>query len=384
VKKNIIILERRLFSVFGHERTQIQKLNEYFGYTKVVVISCKNIKLQKMNLKNKIYLNLPNIEIKKEGKETKNYIEDSAFKLQSILIREEYKIATNLIIPSARAAEISMITLLFIENKFPKKILPIVRILGINYLNNLSKDILDNFIKLVNTGFIKLCTETEELLNIVKKKYRIKNIKILIFPILVPLNYLPKKNIIKKNINIGCLGSPRPSKGTNEIPYLIKSLRQYVRKNNLDLKVTFIVQMNKDKKKRAFIFWIKEFLTRYISSSVKVKIIYGISETKKYMQLLDSIDIFLLPYRKNQYLYSGSGFIIDALLLEKPIIHSNGIAMKDLTSFHNTIALKNKMEFPIAVLNIIKNYQKYVKNTRSAKKYLKVKINNSFKFISKG
>ena len=58
--------------------------------------------------------------------------------------------------------------------------------------------------------------------------------------------------------------------------------------------------------------------------------------------------------------------------------------MKDLTSFQNTIALKNKMEFPIAVLNIIKNYQKYVKNTRSAKKYLKVKINNSFKFISKG
>ena len=142
--------------------------------------------------------------------------------------------------------------------------------------------------------------------------------------------------------------------------------------------------MSKAKKKRAFIFWLKEFMTRYISSSVKVKIIYGMNDTKKYMKLLDLIDIFLLPYEKNQYLYSGSGFIIDALLLEKPIIHSNGIAMKDLTAFQNTIPFENKTEFPIAVLKIIDNYQKYVENTKSAKKYLKVKINNSFEFISKG
>ena len=98
-------------------------------------------------------------------------------------------------------------------------------------------------------------------------------------------------------------------------------------------------------------------MTRYISSSVKVKIIYGMNDTKKYMKLLDLIDIFLLPYEKNQYLYSGSGFIIDALLLEKPIIHSNGIAMKDLTAFQNTIPFENKTEFPIAVLKIIDNYQ---------------------------
>ena len=142
--------------------------------------------------------------------------------------------------------------------------------------------------------------------------------------------------------------------------------------------------MNKDKKKRTFIFCVKEFFTRYISSLVKVKIVYGVSSGEEYMKLMSSVDIFLLPYHKSQYAYTGSGFIIDALLLEKPIIHSKGMAMKELTNFKNAIAIEGKEEFSLAVVKIIKNYKYYVNNSKAAKKYLINKINNSFKFISEG
>jgi len=96
------------------------------------------------------------------------------------------------------------------------------------------------------------------------------------------------------------------------------------------------------------------------------------------------VDIFLLPYHKSQYEYNGSGFIIDALLLEKPIIHSKGMAMNELTNFKNAIAIEGKEDFHLAVVKIIKNYKYYVKNSKAAKKYLINKINNSFKFISEG
>jgi len=384
VKKNIIILERRLFSAFGHERTQIETINKYFKNTSSYVISCKNTSLETMNLKNKIFLDLPEFHIKKEGRESENYIRTSADNLAIILRKTEFKSNTNLLIPSARTAEISMITMLFGENKFPKHIFPIVRILGINYLSDLPKEVKRNFINLVNNKKIKLCSETEELLIKIKAQFKVKFMRTMIFPVSVPLNNISNKVIENKNINIGCLGSPRPSKGTREIPELIKNLRKYIRKNNIEISVTFIVQMSKDKKKRTFVFWLKEFVTRYISSKVKVRIIYGVSNSSDFMSLMSSVDIFLLPYHKSQYAYSGSGFIIDALLLEKPIILSKGIAMNEFTNLKNAISIDKKEDFPLAVIKIVKNYQEYVKNSRTAKKYLKDKINDSFKFISQG
>jgi len=382
--KNIIILERRLFSAFGHERTQIKRINEYFKNTSSNVISCRNTNLHGINLKNKVYLDLPNFEVKEEGRESENYIRESALKLESILKNKEHETKTNLIIPSARTLEISILTLLFLENRFPKKILPIVRINGINYLDELPKKILESFIKLVNNNLVKFCSETEELTNIIKKTFKVKVMRALIFPVTVPLAHRPKRNVNKININIGCLGGPRASKGSREIPALIKHLRKYIKNNNIDISVTFIVQMNKDKRKRTLIFYAKELITRYISSLVKVKIIYGVSSEEEYLKLISSVDIFLLPYQKSQYEYSGSGFIIDALLLEKPIIHSKGIAMNELTTFQNAIAIDGKDDFSLAVVKIIKNYDYYVKNSQTAKKYLVNKINHSFKFISEG
>jgi hypothetical protein len=382
--KNIIILERRLFSAFGHERTQIKTINEYFKNTSSNVISCRNTNLNGINLKNKMYLDMPNFEVKEEGRESDNYIRESALKLESILKDKELETKTNLIIPSARTLEISILTLLFLENRFPKKMLPIVRIHGINYLDDLPKKVLESFIKLVNSNLVKFCSETEELSNIIKKNFKVKVMRNLIFPVTVPLAHRPGRNINKININIGCLGGPRVSKGTREIPALIKDLRKYIKNNNIDISVTFIVQMNKDKKKRTFIFYAKELMTRYISSLVKVKIIYGVSSGEEYLKLMSSVDIFLLPYHKSQYEYTGSGFIIDALLLEKPIIHSKGIAMNELTNFQNAIAIDGKDDFSLAVVKIVKNYDYYVKNSQTAKKYLINKINNSFKFLSEG
>ena len=142
--------------------------------------------------------------------------------------------------------------------------------------------------------------------------------------------------------------------------------------------------MSKEKKKRAFIFWIKELMSRYISRSVSVKIVYGTDSRKEFMNLINTIDIFLLPYNQNQYKYSGSGFIIDALILEKPIILSEGIAMKELTNFKNSITFKNPLDFPKKLVKMIKNYEIYSNNAKSGKKYLINKIHNSFKFISEG
>ena len=147
------------------------------------------------------------------------------------------------------------------------------------------------------------------------------------------------------------------------------------------MKVTFIVQLSKDKTKRTIIFKIYEYLSRYISGYVKIKYVYGVEDNKKFLKLMKSIDIFLLPYSNIKYKYSGSGFITDAIFLEKPIINSKGMSMKDLTSFKNSESVNHIEDYPKAILKIIKNYDYYSINSKLAKEYLKNKIKKSFNVI---
>ena len=380
--KNIIILERRLFSAIGHERTQVSAINELIGNEKTLVISCEDIDSREMPFKNKIISQLPKLNLKEEGQEPKNYIQESGKKLIKIFHEHKLNKINKIIIPSARKLEISVITDLYEKNKFPPNITPVIRILDIVFIENLPKATLSKFFSLVNKGEIHLYAETKELTKKIKNDIKIKCLGELILPVSVPYNVEVSVKKVKNNhICVGCLGNPRPSKGTFLIPKIIKSLRQYFQKNQINLKVTFVIQLSKDKTKRTIFFKIYEYLSRYISSYVKVKYVYGIDDNKEFIKLMKSIDIFLLPYSNIKYKYNGSGFITDAIFLEKPIINSKGMSMKDLTSFKNSESASNIEDYSKAIIKIAKNYEYYVKNSRLAKEYLKKKITKSFNLI---
>ena len=378
--KDIIIIERRLFSSFGHERTQIVALNELAGNKKSIVLTCKGQNLKKIPFKNKMYAELPEYDFKNEGKETLNYIKKNGNAFASFLKRNKLNSKYKIIVPSARTLEISMFTYLYTEKKISNSLHVLLRLLDLSFLNNLSISLLNEFCKLVKLKKITLLSETEELAKAVWDSFKIRCIGNFILPVTVPFYSNISPNQIKKNeIYIGCLGGSRKSKGFFTIPKIIKSLRKYFKNNNEVFRVTFIVQLNKDKTKRSFIFKLYEFLSRYISSSVNVKYIYGIEDNIKFYGLLKSIDIFLLPYSKKTYKYSGSGFITDATFLEKPLITSQGMSMSNLLTFNNAISANSPEDYSTAIIKISKNYTNYSKNSKLAKKNLKKIILESFK-----
>ena len=331
---------------------------------------------------NKIISQLPKLNLKEEGQEPKNYIQASGKKLIKIFHEHKLNKIDKIIIPSARKLEISVITDLYEKNLFPPNITPVIRILDVVFIENLPKATLSKFFSLVNKGEIHLYAETKELTKKIKNDIKIKCLGELILPVSVPYNVEVNVKKVKNNhICVGCLGNPRPSKGTFLIPKIIKSLRQYFQKNQINLKVTFVIQLSKDKTKRTIFFKIYEYLSRHISSYVKVKYVYGVDDNKEFIKLMKSIDIFLLPYSNIKYKYNGSGFITDAIFLEKPIINSKGMSMKDLTSFKNSESASNIEDYSKAIIKIAKNYEYYVKNSRLAKEYLKKKIKKSFNVI---
>ena len=380
MNKNIIIIERRLFSSFGHERTQIVALNELTGNKKSIVLTCHGQKLKEIPFKNKIYAELPEYDFKNESEVTLDYIKKNGDAFESFIKRNKLNSKYKIIVPSARTVEIAMFTYLYKEKKISDSQNVLLRILDLSFLNNLSDSLLNEFCKLVKLNKIFLFSETEELAKIVWDSFKIRCEGNFILPVTVPFHSNVSQNKIKRNeIYIGCLGGSRKSKGFFTIPTIIKSLRMYFKKNDEDFRVTFIVQLNKDKTKRSLIFKFNEFLSRYISSSVKVKYIYGIENNIKFFELLKSVDIFLLPYSKKTYKYSGSGFITDAIFLEKPLIVSQGISMRNLLTFNNAISANSPKDYSAAIIKISKNYENYAKNSKLAKKYLKKTMLKSFK-----
>lgn len=379
MSKDIIIVERRLFSAFGHERTQINAINELVGNKKSIVISCKEQNLNSLPFKNRVFPQLPAYDSKNEGEETSQYIKECGNSFVSILKENKLNSINKILIPSARKLEISMFTYLYKERKLKSSLKVIVRILDLSFLKNLPNAFLVEFSKLVNHGYIILLSETNELAKAVKDIYKIKCKGNFILPVSVPFSInINQRKALEKDIFIGCLGGSRRSKGFFTIPKIIKNLRKYFINNNENFKITFIIQLNKDKTKRSLLFKLNEYLSRYISSSVKVKYIYGIEGNNEFLELLKSIDIFLLPYSKNTYKYCGSGFITDATFLEKPLITTKGMSMDNLLNFNNAISANLPEEYSAAIIKISKNYEYYSKNSKSAKKYLKNLIRSSF------
>lgn len=366
--------------MFGHERTQITAINELLGNNKSIVISCEGQKLKNIPFDNKVYAQLPMYDYRNEGKEEFNYIKKNGNALINLLKENGFNSKYNILIPSARTLEIAMLTYLYKEKMISNSLKVMIRILDLGFLTNLSRSLLVEFCNLVKQNRIILLSETEELARAVKNTFKINCIGNFILPVTVPFstNINPKKNK-EKEIYIGCLGGSRRSKGFFTIPKIIKSLRKYFRSSNEVLRITFIVQLNKDKSKRSFIFKLNEFVSRYISSSVNVKYIYGIEDNSKYYELLKSIDIFLLPYSKMSYEYCGSGFITDATFLEKPIITTQGMSMSNLLNFNNSISANFPEEYAAAIIKISKNYTNYSKNSKLAKKNLKKIIRETFK-----
>ena len=89
MNENIIIIERRLFSSFGHERTQIVAFNELTGNKKSIVLTCHGQKLKEIPFKNKIYAELPEYDFKNESEETLDYIKKNGDAFASFIKRNK-------------------------------------------------------------------------------------------------------------------------------------------------------------------------------------------------------------------------------------------------------------------------------------------------------
>jgi hypothetical protein len=351
----LIIIERRLFSKFGHEPLQINSIKKMINYKDTFILTCKNQNIEVK--KNKTYPLLLEYDRKNDGKESFDYLMDNAKAIKSFLEKNDIK-NESILIPSARIAELSIIVLLLDLLPLDKYPTIHIRILNKGYLDNVIPEIKKKFINLVKDQNIFLYAETNELVRALDIQYRISS-NMLLLPCLINKKtiYSPKKNL--RNFTIGCLGSPRSNKGISKIPLIIKELRTILKHSQIEINIIFLVQIGNLKIRKKLFFLLKEFLSRYVSRQVKVEILYDDLNNDDFIKTIKKVDVFLLPYSLQSYQFAGSGFIIDGTMLNKPIVYTNGIAMQDFLNRGNAISADTPTEFAYALEKIILDYEIY-------------------------
>ena len=374
----MIIIERRLFSKFGHEPLQINSIKKMINYKDTFILTCKNqnIKVKK----NKTYPILSEYYRKTDGKESFDYLMDNAKAIKSFLEKNDIKNKT-ILIPSARIAELSIIVLLLDLLPLDKYPTIHIRILNKGYLDNIIPEIKKKFIDLVKKQNIFLYAETHELVRALDIQYKISS-NMLLLPCLIKKRTIhsPKKNLT--NFTIGCLGSPRSNKGISKIPLIIKELRKILKHTQIEINVRFLVQIGNLKIRKKLFFLLKDFLSRYISRRVKVEILYDDFNNDDFIKTIKKVDIFLLPYSLQSYQFAGSGFIIDGTMLNKPIVFTNGIAMQDFLNRGNAISADTPTEFAYALEKIILDYEMYQTQSSEVSKLFENQFKISQKIIN--
>ena len=374
----MIIIERRLFSKFGHEPVQIKLIKDMINNKFTKIITCKN---QDFTIQNNItYPILLEYDVKNEGKESSKYIEKNAQVIYSFLNNQNKKIES-IFIPSARNLELSMMVVLLnmIEKSKCPKIF--IRILNDGFFNNLNTKIKEKLILLLKGGFIFLFSETEELAKEIEDKYNIACKKLLLPCLIKNAKYIPKK-VNDSEFTIGFLGSPRSNKGVLKIPKIIRIFRKKLSSIETNYKVKFLLQIGNLKKRKKIPFFIVKYISECFTNKVKIEIIKDNYDNIEFLKTQKRVDIFLLPYSLKSYKFSGSGFIIDGTMLCKPIIHTSGIAMNEFLNKGNAFGANTADEFAYALQKVIFNYKLFEKKSYECSVFLEQDFKKAKKIIN--
>ncbi|MCD6371585.1 MAG: glycosyltransferase [Candidatus Aenigmarchaeota archaeon] len=132
-------------------------------------------------------------------------------------------------------------------------------------------------------------------------------------------------------------------------------------------KVKYIVHISVCKDKKWF-FFLKR------NSPSDVQFIERIISKKKLLDLISSSHVVVIPYE--DYWRGGSGVFHDALSVGRPVIMTRTGEFEDWQNFFPTFTLDVK-SVTNAILEIRKNYEKYVKRAR------KLAINTSWNKVAK-
>ncbi|WP_296041651.1 hypothetical protein [uncultured Agrobacterium sp.] len=214
---------------------------------------------------------------------------------------------------------------------------------------------------------VKLFTETEEMAAFFGSRYRLPVTGGFFLPCSV--GFAQDNHGVHRDCNtfrVGVLGAPRFEKGSRRIPSIIHSTAERCAAEGLH-PTEFIVQgSTKDFAANGVYGGLADFTN---DGSVRVEQVSDRLSPDEFKKMFESLDAVLLPYDVSVYGLQGSGVIQDAVLAEKVLIHSDGMAMKSFLSHGNALSAVTDQDFADAVVAAAKDPSQLADGVSLARHY---------------
>lgn len=388
--RKILLVQPQLSSLDGHEHTQISALDMMLPDDRIIVLTRFDFALADQMTGVEIYRVFPLLAksgagdrqnkkphaSNKESGSSKPSVPERYLSyveaLSAAVRRFEAGPTDLLIVPSAGPDEIAVLVAFYEQLEDAQAPGAILRLLSEDVVSGFPESFMERLHACCRAGRLSLHTETPELHQRLEEHYGLAiagqfNLPCTIFADEVDYANPPHRS--DDEIKVGVLGRQRAEKGSYRIAGILKHLRQLVLQGNGKQKIRIVYQAVRSKRMRRLMIELADRLSAGRNANVTIQYLESGMSKESFRQLLQDVDILLLPYDTKRYRYSGSGIIMDGVFALKPIVHSRGMAMQELLSHGNAESATSDREFAEKILKIASNYDLYKQSTGAAAAY---------------
>lgn len=193
---------------------------------------------------------------------------------------------------------------------------------------------------------VKLFTETVEMAAFFNSRYRLPVTGGFFLPCSV--DFAENDHRARRDggtFRVGVLGAPRSEKGSQRIPSIVRIIAERGAAEGQN-PIEFVVQGSAKDFSPNGVYGALGDLT----AAVRVEAVSDRLSPDEFKKMFESLDAVLLPYDVSVYGLQGSGVIQDAVLAQKLIIYSKGMAMKEVLKWGNAIDASTDLQFAEAIL----------------------------------
>ena len=368
----ILVIERKLGAAAGHHNSQIRALSALAGTTQLFFVTAHN---QSTGLSAKTFAAV--LATKKEIDENStSCLADDIAAIENI-IRSAANPVSAILVPTARGHDIRLgLALAQKKHENPRICL---RVLSVEVLGRLPPDHLMALRMSVQSGAVLLQTETQDMSAHIHATYGISASADLLLPCSFGVNEMhvsvPIQTAERDTFRIGYFGQPRPEKGIAIIPSILKNIRTACRNQQTRMKIEFVYQAPQRRHKLPMLKYVMQLKlfeldlrTRF--AGIALKQMPSFLESDELARAMASVDLFLLPYQMPDYAFRGSGIVIDAVTLGKPIVYGEGLGMTQYLNTGNAEGARTAEEFAEKILKICSSPEAYRKSGSLAQRRL--------------
>lgn len=351
----IVIIERMLHLVNGHEHSQIKAIRGFIPGKPVEVMASTEF-TQTAAFENDVIHSI--LSTHKDMKVSAQNAVLSDISVIEGFLRKQDKTVSALVIPSGLPHEIRMAIGIAELANAPRIV---IRILRPETVQALTPDELTALRRLGQSGQLSLHTETVELSNHLQDEFQLPSTD----NFLLPCTIQPDSKRFNEgasrtegsSFRIGYLGNRRREKGAHQLYGILSELVRQLKAAPGDRHIELLLQRpfsRRFKLSNSLYMARLKAIEKFAGHKGRLRLTWytGNLTEDEFRDMIHSVDVALVPYELTSYQYRGSGIVIDSVLAGVPIIHTAGIGMAGFLRPGNAIAATSEAEFATAIRDI--------------------------------